>query len=86
MIQDFIVMACSAAFCVMTVPVIRSDQKPPIASSLTFMIGLFVMGSAFLTVPLVAAGIVALLNGALWGVVAVQTITPAAKLAWKHRG
>lgn len=86
MIQDGIIMFCQVGFAITTLPVITSDKKPPLITSLLSSVFLFTMGGTFLSLGLPAGAAMAILTGLLWCVVAVQTITPAAKLAWKHRG
>ncbi|TAK77534.1 MAG: hypothetical protein EPO16_05380 [Dehalococcoidia bacterium] len=72
--QDVVLFVGGFVLAGSIVPAIRGAEKPPFATTLTFVVMLAIFVVVFVTLGLWLTAFSALLQGCLWAIVLVQTV------------
>mgnify|MGYP000335403361 CR=1 FL=1 len=73
--QDYVVSIAQIMLVIGIVPIVFSDEKPPLSSSSTTSTALLIMGFSFMTLGLVLSTIFTLVCAVLWVTLFVQKVT-----------
>ena len=70
--QDWVFSICNWIFSIALIPAILDKEKPPVSTSLTNTVVLFVMAFTFSSLTLWLSALSISINGVLWFILAVQ--------------
>lgn len=80
--QDIVFAVAAWGLNLSILPTLRSQNKPPLLTSVGYGICVTVMGVALISVPLWFSGVTNIIGGILWGVVATKTVRDQERRRW----
>ena len=83
--QDIVFTVAATGLNLAVLPTLRSQNKPPLLTSVGYCVCVTTMGGALLAVPLWFSGVTNIiggLGGLLWGMVAISTVRSQGGRKW----
>jgi hypothetical protein len=80
--QDIVFTVAATGLNLAILPTLRSENKPPLLTSVGYCVCVTTMGGALLAVPLWFSGVTNIIGGLLWGMVAITTLRSQGGRKW----